>query len=381
MSAQERIEKLEKLLARIQRNAGAPRAQARASASASVPVPVPVPAPAHAPAPAPISDRPPRDVEPAVDSPPVEELRRTASMFDEPKPQPEGPPPMVVPEVPEPPAMDLAPEPSPEVAATSGEFAVAEMSDMPMELEVLGDADEVGAEDSIVEVDMSEIELVPEVRRTEPIMARSGPPPEPEPEPEPEGEAELHSEPPASGRELVATPHESARLKVAAPAVAEEEISLEPVQPPPAPALPSPPPPLPEPSLKEAVTLDPVPVIAPDRPATDEPPATRPSVVPEVRPSTRPAPIAVTPMPIAPVAPVAPLAPPGPPEQVAAAVALAAPGAQARPVQPIEQVVVSLEAAVIRPGITPADVGAIVGAARTLKPENFGALLDAALDL
>ncbi len=46
-----------------------------------------------------------------------------------------------------------------------------------------------------------------------------------------------------------------------------------------------------------------------------------------------------------------------------------------------EPVAVTIEAAVIRPDVTPADVAAFVGAVRGARPTTFGDVLDAALDL
>jgi hypothetical protein len=93
---------------------------------------------------------------------------------------------------------------------------------------------------------------------------------------------------------------------------------------------------------------------------------------------------AATPEPIAaapvaePVAAVEIAATPTEPERIVTAVALSAPLAHARP---IEGVTVTIEAAVLRPEVTPAEVVAFVGAVRDAGPATFGALLDAALDL
>jgi len=364
VSAQGQIQKLEALLARIQKNAAEPRparevaapAAAHAHVIPSTPLEELPLVPPHPKVPEPI-EAPSFELEPdvvAAAAAQEEELRRTASMFKEPLVA-EGPPPIAAPPEPEilepeflepEPAAQVA-EPPPSPADASGEFAVAEpaaASDAeeevePLELEVLGEADEL-SDDSIVEIDMSGLEPMPAEAdpTTQPLVEESGPPPRPEPE--------RTSEPPASGRELVATPHESARLKVSAPAV-PEEITLEPAH-------------VPEPVAQ--IVPEPTPMVATPMPIAPV------AAVPSVPPVAPAAPVIKTPPP-----------PPLPPEQIAASVALAAEGAQAG--RAIESVAVTLEAAVIRPGVTPADVAAIVGAARTFKPETFGALLDAALDL
>jgi hypothetical protein len=94
------------------------------------------------------------------------------------------------------------------------------------------------------------------------------------------------------------------------------------------------------------------------------------------------APIVFEPPPPAPSAvnePTAPAEAAGPPEQVAVGVALQAPSAHAQ--RAVEQVLVSIEAVVIKPELTPADVASMVGAVREARPQTFGAMLDAALDL
>jgi hypothetical protein len=87
-----------------------------------------------------------------------------------------------------------------------------------------------------------------------------------------------------------------------------------------------------------------------------------------------PPPVHAEPEAAPPVEPVHVEEPPAP-QQVAVAVALSAAP------RPIEQVVVSIDADVIHAQLTPADVAAFVGAARAPRPETFGILLDAALDL
>jgi hypothetical protein len=342
------------------------------------------------------------------------------------------------------------PRPAEAVDNVSGEYAVAEMA---LELEELGPADEFETTgETVVEVEVAE---------------------------EPQKEAE--EEAPTSGRELVAAPHESARVMVAAPSSSREEearvdenapidlgdfgeASVErvddeeslaqthelpvspmgpvgPVGPPPRPpsapppdlpdleaaAPPSsrrpssarplaPPPPPPEPPAIETpvhmVAIAEAPVSAPP-PAPigmdslrhtdvnvgaplqvheeEEPP---PRTVtgaeldarnpfPERRPLPTPTPPPVhTPTPTrveAPVIPISPIAPVGPPEQVAVAVALQAPAAHAA--RSVEQVVVAIDAVVVKPELTPAAVASMVGAVREARPQTFGALLDAALDL
>ncbi len=415
MTPQEKIARLESLLARVTSRAAEPRA-AKPSAPRTQTVSFTPPAP---------SELPPSLAHAIVPAPPAR--RELIEEHDAPN-------------------IEVS-----HVDAVSGEFEVAEMA---LELEELGPADEVHDE-PVVEI---EVEEEPHVE-------------------------ERASEPPASGRSLVASPHESSRVPVAG-AITEEEHGLElheEPSPPPesarnlrvAPSIPltsevvpldpafarsarseedlSPEPeaiaqPIaiapfvePEPEAQpESVpplataTFEPEPepiveapaepeaiVEAPAEPESarvaaapevieeapdSEPPATQYNFVPEVpsrhmREEGEPAgaalveaasveasavaaarveALAFDPAPPAPieVAPVAHLQPP-PPREAVVAVALAAPTAHAKTVEQV----VSIEAAVIIPDITPAEIASFVTAVRTFKPESFGVLLDAALDL
>ncbi|GAC1365047.1 MAG: hypothetical protein NVS3B10_25960 [Polyangiales bacterium] len=185
-------------------------------------------------------------------------------------------------------------------------------------------------------------------------------------------------EPPASGRELVAAPHESARMKVSAPLTDQhlERSDLEPsLEPALEPSFDRAPPPPPHPrSPPPARPLSPV-APAPVQPPPSPPPA--PPAAFERAPSSVPSERAPITAPSAP--PPAPPPLPLPPEQVAVAVALRAPAAQAP--RATDPVTVSIDAAVIRPSLTPSDVAAFVEATRAPTPTTFGALLDAALSL
>lgn len=135
---------------------------------------------------------------------------------------------------------------------------------------------------------------------------------------EPPVEEERISEPPESGRELVVAPHESARMAVAAPAT-PDPIGLE---------------------LHEK------------REQEDEPP-------PESARNLRAAPAVPQTSDVFDLEPTIPKIEP----------------IMAPPIDPREHV------DVVRPVIVPADVAAFTSAARAPRPETFGTLLDAALDL
>ena len=423
MNVSEHIAKLESLLARIQRRAAEPRAPRAprfahpVSAEPTPPftpvlhVPMAMPDPlAHAvvaaePAPVEI-DVPIAEPTPA----PVQELAEVALDLE--------------PSVPVPPVEEPV-----EQEPTSGEFAVA--AEPLMELEELGPASEYD-DDPVVEIQLEP--PAPPVENLAPALEEA-----------PAHDDEYH--PPESGRELVASPHESQRVAVAAPSV-PEEVSLELHEhelPPPessrnlraAPALePELPPKLqtplpeapvledeqptqqfkvavpaeleldraehvveaaPEPHLVEAgppsepldldraehvveaapephpveesfeaeLPLETAPVVEEPQPAVEEPP---PAV-------EEPAPV---------IEALAPLVEEPPPAAEAPAVVVAAP-LEAPPI-----VEAALEAAapaempvadVIRPQIVAADVAAYIAAARAPRPETFGVLFDAALDL
>ena len=335
------LTKLEALLARIQRRAGEPR-PARIEVAPHSQAMAPAMAPAMARHATDVSDAPSEPME-------LEPLATQAAV---------GPPAATVSEA-------RAPEPE----AISGEYAVyrdepaietssaqAEPDGEPMELEELGPADEMDLDETVVEINVEE----PTRDSAEvTVHTESGPAPAPV------------DEPPASGRELVAAPHESARMKVSAPLTDQhlERSDLEPsLEPAPEPSFDRAPPPPPHPrSPPPARPLSPV-APAPVQSPPSPPPAAferAPSSVPSER-----API---------TAPSAPPPPPLPPEQVAVAVALRAPAAQAP--RATEPVTVSIDAVVIRPSLTPSDVAAFVEATRAPTPTTFGALLDAALSL
>lgn len=375
------IEKLEALLAKIQARAAEPRVrkppQRQPPRTISTTMPFEISAAVVTPKEAPV-------VEPIAIEPPPEPIL-VQQDFDEP-------------------VVEHLPEPA--VERASGEFEVAAPvrttdieiaepaiaeEEMPLELEELGPADDLEPGETVVEASSMPpavaLEAVPEETREERI-----------------------SEPPASGRELVAAPYESARMPVAAPATPDPNaLELEEAHEPPqssrnlkvAPSVPS---------TSDVVELEPMPVVAPiveheeEAPVTVAP-RTEPPAPPR-RPISEPAPraerpsepptlafakIASEPPPrvaseppprIATEAPP-PLRvsteppPPPPPEPIRAAVAV-----QLAPIaRPVEHVVVSIDADVIQPDLTPADVASFVGAVREPRPASFGALLDAALDL
>lgn len=177
--------------------------------------------------------------------------------------------------------------------------------------------------------------------------------------------------------------HEEFAAAERAPSVRPEPtpaIELEPVRAPsvhPEPVL------APEPSV-EALVAAPVEEIphAPSVHPESAPPTARPeaeALVELVAASAveAPEPIAAAPV-VEPIAAVEVVAAPAEPERIVTAVVLSAPAAHARPV---EGVTVRIEAAVLRPEVTPAEIVAFVGAVRDLRPDMFGALLDAALEL
>ena len=191
----------------------------------------------------------------------------------------------------------VEPAPEPIVEAVSGEFAVADMS---MELEELGPADELDEHGVEIEVDDR---ISGEVEPAKPPMdliveAANAPPVE--------QDEHDDDEPPASGRELVGTPHESARIAVAAPVDLAAEH---------------------EPPPESARNLK----VAPAIPQTSD--------VFDLEPQIRVEPV------------------------------------MAPPIDPRELV------DVVRPTVIAADVAAFTSAARAPRPETFGTLLDAALDL
>ncbi|MBI2391827.1 MAG: hypothetical protein HYV09_19710 [Deltaproteobacteria bacterium] len=427
----EQIARLEALLARIQRRAAEPRSPrfvapepaAAASERAFVPEKPTEPTPPFTPvlhlpavaeerlAPEPIAAAPVAEVQQPIEVPHVPEGPHLAEAAH-------------VPEVPH-----VAEPATPEnLESISGEFAVAAV---PLELEELGPADEIEAGETVIEINVEEPAHV-EPSALSPVVE--------------EGRA-------APGRELVAPPHESARLAVAAPSVPDMssfELAEERPAPPEstrnlraAPTAPStsdivelaPLPPKvealragavlaevehepevervrepepepepvrePEPEVVPEVVREPVREGVPEREAAAAAMEVLPSPIEEERAPIEvapylevtaqpieapPQPIEAPPQPIeVPPQPIeirpepveVPEAPPAP-EQIAMAVALAAPGAHARR---IEHVAVSIEADVLRPEITPREVAAFVTAARTPRPETFGVLLDAALDL
>ncbi|MBL8719378.1 MAG: hypothetical protein JNL79_25550 [Myxococcales bacterium] len=185
MSAQ--IQKLESLLARIQRNAEKPR-PARALAPTPVPVhtqelaaatAVPI-EPVEAPVAAPVVSR-------AVDSQPL-----------------------------------TAPDPA-QLAQQSARVPTlppAAMEEEVLELEELGPAD---ADDADVVVSVAEEAVVAEVAAAEEVDEAQPPTRRP-------AEEEPAEAPPSSGRHLVAAPHESARMAVAAPLAEVPEVTLEPAE-------------------------------------------------------------------------------------------------------------------------------------------------------
>ena len=339
------------------------------------------------------------------------------------------------------PVEHVEPFEEPRAEAISGEFAVAEVAPAEMmELEELGPADDLEEHEHVVEIQVDErdVSLTPIVedgRPIEDLAAEYAPiaaPLEAVPQTE---EEEPISEPPTSGRELVATPYESQRLAVAAPATPDPnalELAEEPEPPPEssrnlrvAPAVPttsdvielplareSPAEPTEAPSVSEGVSFEPA-EIAPEPIALREGPTealeepiSAPPPAPSVSegmpgeerelvareaieaPISAPPPAASEPSGAPSVSegvtfeapePIAareePTLPPSvaEPQQVAVAVALAH--------RPTQHVVVAIDADVIHAELTPADVAAFIGAARAPRPETFGVLLDAALDL
>jgi hypothetical protein len=360
------IEKLEALLSKIQARAAEPRVRR-----------------AEKPAPKPIMATVPFEISAAVVTP-----KQAPPIAIEPPPEPI----LVQQDFDEPIAVEQLPEPA--VERASGEFEVAAPvrttdieiaepvtaeEEMPLELEELGPADELEPGETVVEASSMPpavaLEAVPEEAREERI-----------------------SEPPASGRELVAAPYESARMPVAAPATPDPNaLELEESHEPPpessrnlkaAPAVPS---------TSEVVELQPLPVAErrPEPEPEEEAPVT---VAPRTEPPPPPRPISEPPAPVQrpsepPTLAFAKIASEPPPPRVAtepppAAIAepvepiRAAVAVQLAPIaRPVEHVVVAIDADVIKPDLTPSDVAAFVGAVREPRPASFGALLDAALDL
>jgi hypothetical protein len=410
VSNQPRIAKLQALLQRIQKHAAEPRVETPRVVAAPQPHAPPGPPPSKR-MPPPLPTRSTRPMMEKAQEKPHVETKAWESPMDAvipglaglgaPEPIDVSPPP-AAPMEKEPIAVSAAagvappkeptiqtreetplppPEPA-EVEAISGEYAVyregeaaatsatsagteAE-AEAPMELEELGPADLVEEGESVVEV---------HVEPAEP------PPPAPTPEEEIEARMEMESgpapapveEPPASGREIVAAPNESSRMKVAAPLIEEsvardarDEHELERTAPA-APPLPPPPSrePSPEPASEPRATslrstqrfghVAPPVSVPPEAieppPKTPIPPIAEPQAAAvEPRPSLPPPPIneppPKTPIPVAPA-----------PEELP-------------------------EAIVLRANIaTPKHVAAFVEASRTPVPTTFAALLDDALSL
>lgn len=253
-----------------------------------------------------------------------------------------------------------------------------------------------------------------------------------------EPELEAHDEreqPPESGRELVAAPHESQRIAVAAPATpaAPEELSLElhehalethdlethelgepehpassrrlataaPVEPEPAepsalgdvfevpPKLQAPEPEAPELDLAEGSQLDdhepPTQQFELDRSQHAIEAAPEPHLV-EAGPPSEPVDLDRSEHAIAPAAEphLVTAEPDEPPTLVLRAPVIEAPPIEAAPIEaaPIEAAPIEVPGPdVLRPQLVPADVAAYITAARAPRPETFGQLLDAALEL
>jgi hypothetical protein len=174
-------------------------------------------------------------------------------------------------------------------------------------------------------------------------------------------ELEEPHEPPQSSRNLKASPavpstSDVVELEQPLP-VAERrpEPEPEPEEEPPVTVAPRTEPPPPKRPISEPPTLTFAKI------ASEPPPPPRVVSEPPPRIATEPPPAAIA----------------EPVEPIRAAVAV-----QLAPVaRPVEHVVVSIDADVIKPEFTPADVAAFVGAVREPRPASFGALLDAALDL
>ena len=324
-----------------------------------------------------------------------------------------------------------------EEGTVSGEYEVA--GPAALELEELGPADELDADETVIEINVDGPEpVVTTTRSSKPASAHR---------PEATDELAAHVESgrskvaakaegdqaPVSGRELVSAPHESARLPVAAPAtpIADETLEAQLAERPAVQAgadpslettLEAAPPnnafepvttsqamrvaaPIPE-AIEETPPAPPPLSSHPRSSRPQSPPPPPPDALPDIEPiaasmsSPPPSPSAMSPRHtdvsmLAPleVAPHPPTEPPpqlphvviseapsaGGPEPVAVSVVLNAGGANTTAA--LMPVTVALEAVVVRPGITPGEVAAIITAARTFSPEDFGVLLDAALDL
>jgi len=198
MSAQ--IQKLEGLLARIQRNAEKPR-----PARALAPVPVPV----HT-----------QELAAATAVPLEEAVVAAAPVVSR--------------------AVDSQPLTAPDPAQLAQESArvptlpPAAMEEEVLELEELGPAD---ADDADVVVSVAEEAVVAEVAAAEEAAvaeeaaaAEEAAVDEAQPPTRRPAEEEPTEAPPSSGRHLVAAPHESARMAVAAPLAEVPEVTLEPAE-------------------------------------------------------------------------------------------------------------------------------------------------------
>jgi hypothetical protein len=254
VSDEPRIAKLQALLQRIQRHAAEPRVETPRIVAA----PPPKPAPPQKPGPPPL---PPRSTRPGMER--VQEKARVETLAWEspvesllpglgaPEPIDVSPAPaetmekepiavsaaagattagVTPPKEPTIQTREATPEPEPaEVEAISGEYAVyregegaaaasatsAEAeAEAPMELEELGPADLVEEGESVVEVQVDAPAAAPAPEEEIAARMESGPAPAPV------------EEPPASGREIVAAPTESSRMKVAAP-LTHEKVELD----------------------------------------------------------------------------------------------------------------------------------------------------------
>lgn len=390
-SAREQIAKLESLLARIQRRVAeprAPRTMVKMSEARLVPAdPTPPFTPvlnhpveselvAHA-----VVTAPPH-VEPVLE--PVLEAAA--------EPMLEAAPPMIE-------------EP---VESISGEFAVAEA---PMELEELGPASEYDSL-PVVEVQLVEhaqepvasltpavedgrpdLDIVGERAHMEHVGEELALPQEHEEHEE--HEEEEREQPPESGRELVASPYESQRVAVATPS-APEELSLElheHVEPPPESSK----------NLRVAPAVPETSAVVPfeERLEPELPPKLQAPMVEtpdlgfdEERTMEVQLDRGVHPVEAAPEPHEVEAGPVSEPVEIDRSEHVVEPAAEPHLVDatrvveaepaPVVQAAAPVEipsADVIRPQILAADVAAYLTAARAPRPETFGVLLDAALDL
>lgn len=397
--ASEQIAKLESLLARIQRRIAEPRAPRTPSIAQKLvethlvaAEPTPPFTPVLSPLPEPTTQA-------IVEPPPPVELELQPEAVAEAAPEP-------VAEVAPEPVEEVAPEPVEEepVESISGEFAVAEA---PMELEELGPASEFD-NDPVVEIQLEPAHedvahLAPVVEDGRPALDIVGEQHVAEPEPEAHDEYE-REQPPESGRELVASPHESQRVAVAAPVMPEEpslelvehQHELEPERAPessrnlraasvtesvpmesePLELEPQLPPklqsPLPEPPEVAAIEEEPpTQQFEIDRGEHVVEPAAEPHLV-----TAEPTPPEAEPV-LAEPAIADVVAEPELPEAELAFSPPEAPAVEAAVAAPVE----IPPAEIIRPQLVAADVAAYITAARAPRPETFGVLLDAALDL